>query len=136
MSADPRRYEAPPEPRDPTVAVLVFLGMVLLGLMAHFGIRGLRERDFTQDAVRTARLHSMQRGVTLAEAVVDDAAVDPRAVDWEPVPGRGPMRSVRAIARKGERRYEYLFDVDLETRVVHPRNPRAERVFREARPNP
>ncbi|MEO1170890.1 MAG: hypothetical protein AAFX94_02410, partial [Myxococcota bacterium] len=58
---------------------------------------------------------------------------------WSPGPARGPMRGVRAVARKGEKKYEYRFDVDLETGAVHPSNPRSERVFdtlRASEPEP
>jgi len=127
---EPERFEAREEKRDPRVGVVFFLGVVLIGLMIHFGIRGLYERDSEKDAIRTARLFRISpASVTLAEAVVDDAAVDPRAVTWSSGKNRGAMRVVYADARKGKRRYRYRFDVDLEKSRVHPGNPRAERVF-------
>ncbi|MEM6732802.1 MAG: hypothetical protein AAF658_14685, partial [Myxococcota bacterium] len=109
---------------------MLFLGFVLIGLMIYFGIRGLTETSTEMGAVRAARLYRLsEASETLAEAVVSDAAVDPRAVNWAPGPARGPMRGVRATAHKGERVYEYRFDVDIETGAVHPSNPRSERVF-------
>lgn len=123
-------YRPPPERSDPTTGVVFFLGVVLMGLMAYFGLRALNETDRDQAAVRTARLYRLTaESATLAEAVVADAAVDSRAVHWSPGPARGPMRGVKARAHKGEQIYEYRFDVDLETGRVHPSNPRAERVF-------
>ncbi|MEM6532644.1 MAG: hypothetical protein AAF654_08465 [Myxococcota bacterium] len=120
--------------RDPTVGVVFFLGIVLIGLMIHFGIRAIRESDGEVNSVRDARLYRVTpEGPTLAEGVADDAAVDTRLVDWRPGPPRGPMRGVRAIARKGKKTYEYRFDIDLETGAVHPSNPRSERVFKTLR---
>ncbi len=130
-------YRPPAERSDPTTAVVFFLGVVLMGLMGYFGLRALNERDSTKAAVRSARLFRLdETSPTLAEAVVDDAAVDPRAVHWSPGPARGPMRGVKAEAHKGEKVYEYRFDVDLESGRVHPSNPRAERVFDTLRREP
>ena len=123
-------YTPPEERSDPTVGVVFFLGIVLIGLMGYFGWRALNETDSTKSSVRVARLYRVKEtSPTLAEAVVDDAAVDPRAVVWGPGPARGPMRGVKAEAHKGEKVYEYRFDVDIESGQVHPSNPRAERVF-------
>lgn len=122
-------YEPAAERQDPSVGVAFFLGIVLLGLMGVFAYRGLTERDLDQAAIRTARLVSAGPELTLAAAVAEDAAVELRHVVWSKGPARGPMRGVRAVARKGAKSYEYRFDVDLETERVLPTNPRAVRLY-------
>lgn len=125
-----RRFVASDVPRDPRMGVVVFLGLILLGCVAYFGIRNFRQSSSTVQAVSLARLYRLRpTGPALAQGVVNDAAVDPRRVEWRMVGVRGVVYRVAAVARKGKEKYEYRFDVDLETSKVLPANPRAERVF-------
>lgn len=118
--------------RDPTREILLFVGALAIGLTIYYVMRGRGTDLAASRAVDMARGFVVERGApSLTEAIAAEHGVEQTAVEWrrlEPT-GLPHLTRVAATVRRGEQSYEYRFDVDTQSGLVHPGNPRARRLM-------
>jgi hypothetical protein len=106
---------------------------VVLSVAAYYVVEGRRRTHEVADALTAAKAFRVHPGgPTLERALATEHRADLR---WEAVPGHdgAGLPRVRAFLEIDGKAYDYRFDVDIDSGVVHPANPRARELLETLR---